>query len=203
MAGTSLGREARDRCGGGSRALHLHPGHTGGPLHPGRPLHRGGRDLDRSLGHGTGDVLASEPTLQGDPNDPDSFQKIAFYQANEAKPENVGAAVSRLFLGIKLECAQCHNHPFNDWKREQFWSMAAFFSGINGKVQNEPFIRECSPGNDCNFPDPITVPPDHWFMMGDNRGASDDSRFWGPVPKKWIIGRAFFTYWPPDRIGTL
>ena len=37
-------------------------------------------------------------------------------------------------------------------------------------------------------------------MMGDNRGESDDSRFWGPVPRKWIIGGAFATYWPPaDR----
>ena len=40
-------------------------------------------------------------------------------------------------------------------------------------------------------------------MMGDNRGESADSREWGPIPKKWIIGRAFATYWPPDRLGTL
>jgi len=40
-----------------------------------------------------------------------------------------------------------------------------------------------------------------WFMMGDNRGLSDDSRFWGPVPARWLIGNAFFTYWPPDRVG--
>ena len=52
-------------------------------------------------------------------------------------------------------------------------------------------------------PDEITIPPDHYFMMGDNRGASDDSRYWGPVPRDWIIGQAFFTYWPPDRIGIL
>jgi signal peptidase I len=40
-------------------------------------------------------------------------------------------------------------------------------------------------------------------MMGDNRGFSDDSRFWGPIPQPWIVGTAFFTYWPLDRIGTV
>jgi signal peptidase I len=40
-------------------------------------------------------------------------------------------------------------------------------------------------------------------MMGDNRGDSDDSRYWGPVPTAWIIGQAVATYWPLDRIGTL
>jgi signal peptidase I len=51
------------------------------------------------------------------------------------------------------------------------------------------------------LPKTITIPPDHYFMMGDNRGASDDSRYWGPVPRDWLIGKAFATYWPPDRIG--
>jgi len=50
---------------------------------------------------------------------------------------------------------------------------------------------------------PSSVPRGMWFMMGDNRGLSDDSRFWGPIPGTWIIGDAFFTYWPPDRIGSL
>jgi signal peptidase I len=73
----------------------------------------------------------------------------------------------------------------------------------NGKRTSERFIRECAGGGGCDFPQPIVIPPDHWFMMGDNRGSSDDSRFWGPVPKKWIIGGAFATYWPPNRIGLL
>lgn len=75
---------------------------------------------------------------------------------------------------------------------------------VNGKPYEGDFdIRPCHGLGDCDFPKPITIPPDHYFMMGDNRGASDDSRFWGPVPRDWIIGQAFFTYWPPDRIGTL
>jgi signal peptidase I len=53
----------------------------------------------------------------------------------------------------------------------------------------------------CNFPKPILIPPDHYFMMGDNRANSKDSRFWGPIPRSWIIGEVFATYWPPDRVG--
>jgi signal peptidase I len=71
----------------------------------------------------------------------------------------------------------------------------------NGTLQKEPFIAPCDAGSGCDFPRPITVPPGEYFMMGDNRGNSDDSRFWGPVPDKWIIGGAVATYWPPDRIG--
>ena len=72
---------------------------------------------------------------------------------------------------------------------------------LNGERQEESFIRECGSAPECNMPDPITVPADSWYMMGDNRGRSADSRIWGPVPKEWIIGGAFATYWPPDRIG--
>jgi hypothetical protein len=54
----------------------------------------------------------------------------SFYQANEFKPENLAASTSRLFLGVKLECAQCHDHPFAKWTRQQFWEYAAFFSGF-------------------------------------------------------------------------
>jgi hypothetical protein len=56
---------------------------------------------------------------------------INFYTAKEFKAENLAASTARLFMGIKLECAQCHNHPFASWKREQFWGLAAFFAGID------------------------------------------------------------------------
>jgi signal peptidase I len=75
---------------------------------------------------------------------------------------------------------------------------------VNGEPADEDFTRDCNRGgfgSGCNLPRSITVPPDHYFMMGDNRGASDDSRFWGPVPREWIIGKTFATYWPPNRIG--
>jgi len=75
---------------------------------------------------------------------------------------------------------------------------------VNGvEKTDEPYTNPCGAAPVCNLPKQITIPPDHWFMMGDNRGASDDSRFWGPVPKEWIIGEAFATYWPPNRIGGL
>jgi signal peptidase I len=75
---------------------------------------------------------------------------------------------------------------------------------VNGKENvDESFIRPCGTASVCNMPKTITIPKGYFFMMGDNRGESDDSRYWGPVPKSWIIGEAFATYWPPDRIGTL
>lgn len=69
---------------------------------------------------------------------------LTFYQAKEGKPENLAAATSRLFLGIQIECAQCHNHPFARWSRDQFWGLAAFFGGIERVGQNNVYapLRE-------------------------------------------------------------
>ncbi len=61
-----------------------------------------------------------------------------------------------------------------------------------GKMLSE-YVRD-------NF-GPVTVPPGEYMVMGDNRDRSCDSRYWGPVPAANIKGEAWFTYWPPSRIG--
>jgi signal peptidase I len=68
---------------------------------------------------------------------------------------------------------------------------------------SDPGFIACSTdaSADCTFSKTIVVPAGDYYMMGDNRGDSLDSRYWGPVPQKWIIGVAFATYWPLDRIG--
>jgi signal peptidase I len=71
----------------------------------------------------------------------------------------------------------------------------------NGRVQTEPFAASCGAGGGCDFPRPIEVPKDSVFLMGDNRGGSEDSRFWGPVPVSWVIGEAVVVYWPPGHLG--
>lgn len=49
----------------------------------------------------------------------------------------------------------------------------------------------------------IPVPEGHYFVLGDNRSQSSDSRDWGPVPEKNVVGRAWFRYWPLDRVGII
>jgi len=60
---------------------------------------------------------------------------------------------------------------------------------LNGKLVQEDYIKPCHPGDECNFPASITIPKGSYYMLGDNRGQSDDSRFWGAVPVDWIIGK--------------
>ena len=72
----------------------------------------------------------------------------------------------------------------------------------NGRTVREPYAEPCPAAEAiCEFPHRITVPRGSVFLMGDNRANSDDSRFWGPVPESWVIGKAFAVYWPPKHLG--
>jgi signal peptidase I len=68
---------------------------------------------------------------------------------------------------------------------------------VNGQPLTEPYLGGITPG----YYGPVTVPPLHIFVLGDNRGFSNDSRNFGTVPLKNVIGRAWFSYWPPDQVG--
>ena len=49
----------------------------------------------------------------------------------------------------------------------------------------------------------INVPLDSYYVLGDNSGSSRDSRYWGFVPRKYLLGKAFFIYWPPNRLKVI
>ena len=70
---------------------------------------------------------------------------------------------------------------------------------LNGEELDEPYLER---GDRSNM-DAQTVPPDSYFVLGDNRRASNDSRDWGFVPSEQIVGRAWFGYWPFDQIRSL
>jgi signal peptidase I len=70
---------------------------------------------------------------------------------------------------------------------------------INGKKLDEPYIGRNR--RDARNPDTFTIQQGQYFMMGDNRAQSCDSREWGTVPRGNLIGKVFATYWPPNRIS--
>lgn len=87
---------------------------------------------------------------------------------------------------------------------------------INGKRLNEPYLRQANgsytptvpavtsgPPQPWSLDRPYTVPAGQYFVMGDNRTDSDDSRYWGPVSRSDLIGVAFFRYWPLNRLAGL
>jgi signal peptidase I len=59
----------------------------------------------------------------------------------------------------------------------------------NGVHERDPYIAACGSDPSCNFRKFVVIPPGDYFTMGDNRGGSDDGRFWGPVDKSWIFGK--------------
>lgn len=68
---------------------------------------------------------------------------LAFIASKDAEPAKIASSSVRLFLGLRLECAQCHDHPFDHWTRRQFWNQAAFFAGLErkGKGTFAPLIE--------------------------------------------------------------
>jgi signal peptidase I len=81
----------------------------------------------------------------------------------------------------------------------ELWEERHGYVYINGKRLDEPYIKPDR--RDFMNHHPVKIDPDNYFMMGDNRASSCDSRVWGTVPRRNIIGKVFAVYWPPNRIG--
>jgi signal peptidase I len=90
----------------------------------------------------------------------------------------------------------------------EVWEERSGFVYINGKKLDEPYLqpgrRDSQTLGLADLPPRgkyTRIPPDYYLMMGDNRNSSCDSRRWGLVPRKNLIGKVFATYWPPGRIS--
>ncbi|MHC4876640.1 MAG: DUF1553 domain-containing protein [Planctomycetota bacterium] len=102
-------------------------------------------ELVRSL------ITAPIENLEGNPRTQQAAPGI-FFRVKQLSPANLAAATSRVFLGVRLECAQCHDHPFDTWKQEQFWSLAAFYSGVSGE-NAFAMVTEVSDRRSIQIPD--------------------------------------------------
>jgi hypothetical protein len=100
---------------------------------------------------GNAPQLVRAVALNNNPTSP-----LSFFQAQEFKAENLAASTARIFLGVRLECAQCHDHPFAQWSQTNFWELAAFYSGmqpLQRPVPGAPPPRGLqSPGKEIRIP---------------------------------------------------
>ena len=72
---------------------------------------------------------------------------------------------------------------------------------VNGRVVDENYVPEQYKDR-MSYP-PVKVDSDHYYVLGDHRNASNDSRTWGTVERKRIYGKAVFVYWPLEKFGVL
>jgi signal peptidase I len=124
-----------------------------------------------------GDIIVFHPPGVGD-------QAI-----RDAKTEASVYFIKRI-VGLPGETVEGRNHHI----------LICSAPSVGCHVLNEPYLTQAAVSAPFG---PVRVPAGQYFMMGDNRVVSDDSRTWGTLPRSYIIGEAFATYWPPDRLRTL
>ena len=146
-----------------------------------RPYHRG-------------DILVFYPPMTELKNDPGSlFMRLTgFSGLMYKKDDNIDVAYIKRLIGLPGDIVNVKPG-------------AGVF--VNGKKLDEPYVNEIAETCTLMRPEPycgsVKVPPHHYYMMGDNRNLSLDSRYWGFADEDRVIGRAVFRIWPPNRIGTL
>lgn len=130
------------------------------------------------------DVLTAEGEL-------DKNGAVVYFLAN-ATPDKLTDNATRVFLGVQLQCAQCHNHPFTDWKQDEYWGMAAFFTKVRTSTNPRQALRqggsisisESGKGRPVRLPiSAKRVPPKFLQAEAPNLAASAAYR---PVLARWM-----------------
>lgn len=133
---------------------------------------------------------------------------VVFYPPDEALKKDVFSLLARLtgiFCKDIAYIKRIVGMP-GDKFEIRLDELGGHYVYINDKELSEPYILSSSDWISCTddmYCGPFTVPEGTYFMMGDNRGNSQDSRFWGFLPKERIIGRSVFIFWPLDRLKHL
>lgn len=96
-----------------------------------------------------------------------------YYQALNSEPEKLAASTARIFLGLQLECAQCHDHPFDDWSQTDFWGYAAFFAQVKGDSRGQRFVLTDSNQGEVLLPEVDEVVPPQ-FPNGESPDNDQD-----------------------------
>lgn len=117
---------------------------------------------------------------------------VVVFHAPEAAhcPKGTGCDFIKRVIAVPGETLEIRNHTFY----------------INGQELPEPYIPEenvLNPGSYLEEGRVVTLQENEYFVVGDNRPHSSDSRAWGPIGMEHIIGKGFFRYWPIDRVGLL
>ena len=141
-------------------------------------------------------------------NGGDELGPALYYQAHDVAPEKIAASAAELFLGVKLHCAQCHDHPYADWSQREFWSFAAFFaqtkaSDAGGMMRTAYRLVDTDEG-DVKLPESEEVVPPK-YPRGDAAAdetatrrsqlvlwmTSRDNRFFSRAAVNWAWGHLF------------
>ena len=127
---------------------------------------------------------------------PNSPTPAAFYLAKEFKVEGLTAATSRLFLGVRIDCAQCHHHPFDQWKQPQFWSLAALFGDLPNPTQPNPgTFAPVGDGRSIKIPDTETTVTSKFLdgtepVWADNKSGRELLADWITAPENPYFAKA-------------
>jgi hypothetical protein len=117
----------------------------------------------------------------------DELGPALYFRANDLAPEKMAGSAAELFLGLKLQCAECHDHPFAHWKQSDFWGVAAFFARVKDpdgrQMSRNAFRLVDADSGDVMIPNSTeTVAPKY---LGGNAPGDD----------RWQSRRAQFATW--------